>query len=144
MAIIHLAPIHVDEDVVIYVDEQNRLIQVNWLRHTGSEGFRNNITLACTYAVQHHLDSWLCNMQHMQYLEVGDQNWLVRKVFPEFKGKFKLHFAYVVTHNGLETMATFRIHELVKQSQELSTHIDIDIFVNMNQARNWLLNDNGL
>ena len=91
--------------------------------------------------MQHRLGNWLCNMQHMHYLEVSDQNWLVREVFPEFKNEFKLHFAYVVTQGGLETMSTFRIHELVKQNTELRQQVDIDIFITLNQATDWLLNN---
>jgi len=122
----------------VEADIKQKYIQVTWLKHPKSEEFRDVHTNALSYAYENHLTAWLCDMRQVSYLEVGDQNWLVREIFSGFNPDMTHEFAFVVSHLGLELMSSFRVHDLVRNDQELQKLIKTDIFLDIKSAQMWL------
>ena len=134
-----LTEIYANADAKIALDEVNRYIQVTWLKHPSSESFRHIQLLALSSVIEKQLVLWLCNMCKIVYLEVEDQNWLVRKVFSAFDPDKQHEFAYVVGTEGTELFTTFHIHDLVENDPQLSKILHIEIFFDEDIARQWLL-----
>jgi len=133
-----LTSIDSNEYAQVHANEQKRFIQVTWLQQSPSEVFRQVQTKALAHALEHELTTWLCDMQEMAYLEMADQNWLVREIFTSFDPKHQHVFAYVINSAGFELMSSFRIHDLVKHHPELHQRLRVDIFLSKDLAQQWL------
>jgi len=134
-----LTEIYANEDAQIAVDEINKYIQVTWLQHPSSESFRHIQLLALHHTIEKQLILWLCDMCKIVYLEVEDQNWLIREIFSAFDSERQHEFAYVVGTEGMELFTSFRIHDLIENDPHLSKIINTEIFFEKEIARQWLL-----
>jgi hypothetical protein len=123
--------------VSIELNKDLRYVQITWLQQPSSELFRSETKQLVDFALEHNYTNALFDVRHRDYLDIGDQNWLVREVFPLFKQTIRL--AYLVSTVGLEIMDTFKIHDLVINNTELKRHIEIDIFLDKEDALEWLL-----
>jgi len=133
-----LTSIHSNEYAQVQVDEENKFIQVTWLKQPPSEVFRQVQTKALQHALEQELTIWLCDMQGMAYLEMADQNWLVRDIFPSFDPRLHHLFAYVINTAGLELMSSLRIHDLVQNNPQLHQRLQVEIFLQKELAQQWL------
>ncbi|WP_162427396.1 hypothetical protein [Pontibacter pudoricolor] len=80
----------------------------------------------------------LFDVRKRNFINLSDQNWLLREIIPRFKGK-KVRFAYVETVKGLEMMDTFRIQYAVKHLLLLEGKFELELFINPEEALQWLL-----
>jgi len=136
---INLLLIYANEDVQLEVDEKNTCLQLTWLQHPSSDSFRHIITCASNYALAHQINSWMCDMRKIAYLEVSDQNWLVREIFSAFDPKRQHEYAYVVSTEGHELYSSYHIHNLVQEDASLKENIHVEIFFEKEIAQMWLL-----
>jgi len=133
-----LTSILLNEYAFVETNIENKYIQVTWLTQPKSEGFRETHQNALQYALQHDLTMWLCDMREMLYLEIADQNWLVRQIFSSFDPNYSHGVAFVVSTAGLELMTSLRIHEMVKEDPELQKLVKVEIFFQKQMAQQWL------
>jgi len=133
-----LTSILLNEYASVETNLENKYIQVTWLTQPKSEAFRETHKKALQNALQHELIVWLCDMREMLYLEVADQNWLVREIFTSFDPSFNHGVAFVVSTAGLELMTSLRILEMVKNSPELHKQLKVEIFFQKSIAQQWL------
>jgi len=130
-----LVQIYSNEDAQIKVDNLHCYLQINWLQHPTSTSFRQTLNSALNYALAHQVSCWLCDMREIVYLEVTDQNWLVREVFPAFDPMGHHLFANVVGTKGQEVFCSYHIHELVAERDSLNEKIEIEIFFEKDLAQ---------
>ncbi|TXK36954.1 hypothetical protein FVR03_16380 [Pontibacter qinzhouensis] len=95
-------------------------------------------TKAFKYALAYELTIWVCDMRGMAYLEVADQNWLIRDIFTAFDPRFQQLFAYIINSTGLELMSSLRIEDLVQHDPQLHQRLQVGIFLNKESAQQWL------
>lgn len=133
-----VVPVYQTEYVTVEEDPAWKFIQITWLQQPSSELFRRETAWLVDYARQHGYHRALFDVRKRNYLDMGDQNWLVREVFPEFKS-YHIRLAYLVSSVGLEIMDTFKIHDQVIQNPLLKQHMAIDIFLDREDALNWVL-----
>lgn len=126
--------------VEVQVNRMYSYIQIAWLQQPTSEVYRKEVALITNYITAHNLFNILFDVRRRQYVELADQNWLGRKIFPLIKNREKIRFAYLVTQEGYELMDTYQIHGLVLNKYEFYKHVDLGIFMHLKEAQDWLLN----
>ena len=124
--------------VLVEANIQDKYIQITWLAQPKSEDFRETKKGALDFVLKHDLTRWLCDMREMVYLEIADQNWLVREIFSSLNPKHTHVLAYLVSTAGLESMTSFRIHELVTNDPKLDKQLSVEIFFQKQMALQWL------
>ena len=130
-----LIEIYANEDVQIKVNNLQCYLQINWLQHPTSTSFRQTLNYALNYALAHQVSCWLCDMREIVYLELTDQNWLVRNLFPAFDPMSHHVYAFLVDTKGEELCCSYHIQELVAESKDLNEKIKIEIFFEKNLAQ---------
>lgn len=134
----NLIQIYQDDISLIKVDNKAKYLEACWHKQPASANFRQTKALALDYALKHNLTLWLCDMRQIIYLNMEDQNWLVREIFAAFNTHTKHEIAYVINTTTLELATTFLIHELVKNYPELQSTVKVEIFFEIEIARQWL------
>lgn len=136
---IALIPFYQTEFVRIEVNQDLGFIQITWLQQpSSSDLFRKETLLVTEYALTHNVSRALFDVRNRNYLDMSDQNWLVRDILPRLKGRhFRL--AYLVSLAGLEIMDTFHIHNSIRNNPEFKEDLEIDIFLDREEALKWLL-----
>jgi hypothetical protein len=135
---IPVSSLYQSEFVTIEFNQDLSYIQITWLQQPSSDLFRQETKRLADFALQNNYANALFDVRNRDYLDMGDQNWLVRDIFPLFKGRH-IRLAYLVSPVGLEIMDTFKIHDMVIHNPELKWHIEIDIFLDKEDALKWLL-----
>lgn len=135
----NLMPIYLDDNAKIEVNTALKYLQVTFLKHPSSAGFKKIKVMALNYALEQGLTMWLCDMRQVAYLHNDDQYWLVREIFAALHTKVKHEIAYVVNIDCLELRTTFRIHDIVESTPELHKLLKLEIFFETEIAQQWLL-----
>jgi hypothetical protein len=133
-----VVPVYQTEFVTVEVDAARKFIHITWLQQPSSDLFRRETLWVVDFARQNDYQRALFDVRKRNYLDMGDQNWLMRDVFPKFSS-YNIRVAYLVSNVGLEIMDTFKIHDRVIQNPELKQRMEIDIFLDREDALNWLL-----
>lgn len=123
---------------MIEVNPPLSFIQITWLQQPSSELFRKETKLLADFALSNDYTNALFDIRNRNYLDMGDQNWLVGEIFPMLKGR-RIRLAYLVSTAGLEIMDIFRVHDRVINNPDLEKHLEIDIFLDKEDALKWLL-----
>jgi hypothetical protein len=135
---ITLIPFYQTEFVRIEVNLGLGFIQTTWLQQpSSSDLFRKETRLVMEYALEHHVFRGLFDVRNRDYLDMSDQNWLVRDIFPRLKGRH-IRLAYLVSMAGLEIMDTFHIHSTIAKNPEFNNDLELDIFLDREEALKWL------
>ncbi|MDQ4139438.1 MAG: hypothetical protein M3142_02825 [Bacteroidota bacterium] len=133
-----LSSIYNDDIASVEVNTGAGFIQIIWFKHPNSEDFRKIITTAHTYAGDHKLTKWLCNMQEVLFLEISDQDWLVHEVFASLNANYKYEFAYVISPIVLEVMTIYHIQDMVNSIPAIKNKLLVEIFFEVDEAQQWL------
>ncbi|QNF35637.1 hypothetical protein HUW51_24090 [Adhaeribacter swui] len=126
------------DSAVIQVNLASSYIELEWLTHPSSQVFREVIIQAQTYAQEHHLTKWLCNIQQADFIESEDQKWLVKHVFTAFDPVLHHNYAYIIQPRVSEVVSAYHIHDLVELDANLQSRIKVAIFVDIDHALQWL------
>ncbi len=126
------------EFLVVECDMTRAYLRVTWLKQPTSQVFREQISNITSLALRKQLFRVLFDVRKRNFINLSDQNWLLREIIPRFKGK-KVRFAYVETVKGLEMMDTFRIQYAVKHLLLLEGKFELELFINPEEALQWLL-----
>jgi hypothetical protein len=135
---IPLTTLYQTEFVTIEVNTALSFIQISWLQQPSSDLFRKETTLLTDYALSNNYSNALFDIRNRNYLDMADQNWLVGEIFPRLKGRH-IRLAYLVSTAGLEIMDIFRVHDRVVNNPDLEKNLEIDIFLDKEDALKWLL-----
>ena len=123
----------------VEVNEAKSYIQTTWLQQPTSQNFREQLKRVADIALAGQLTKALFDVRARAYLEIADQNWLIREIVPLFCEK-TLWFAYVVSKTAYEIMDVHRIQEAIEKNKPLTEHLKIEIFLLPEEAEAWLLN----
>jgi hypothetical protein len=126
------------EFLVVEFNMAQAYLRVTWLKQPTSQVFREQISKITSLALRKQLFRVLFDVRKRNFIDLSDQNWLLREIIPRFKGK-QVRFAYVETVKGLEMMDTFRIQHAVKHTPLLEGKFDMELFINPDEACHWLL-----
>jgi hypothetical protein len=128
------------EFVSIEINPDLKYIQITWQQQPSSDLFRLETKRVADFAFENNYTRALFDVRNRDYVDIGDQNWIVRDAFPMFTDR-SVRLAYLVSTVGLEIMDTFQIHDRVINNPELKGHIEIDIFLDKEDALKWLLQE---
>ena len=123
---------------IIQVNLARSYIELDWLTHPDSQVFREVITQAHSYAREHHVTKWLCNIQRADFIEAEDQQWMVQQVFTAFNPDLHHNYAYIIQPRISEVVSAYHIHDLVELDANLKSRINIAVFVDIDHAQQWL------
>ena len=119
-------------------NEEMSYLQASWLQQPTSESFREQLKRVVDMALANHITKALFDVRARAYLEIADQNWLVREIAPLFSG-IKLRFAYVVSLSALAAMDIVQIQKSIEMNPQLKEHLNVKIFLLKEEAEEWLL-----
>ena len=79
------------------------------------------------YWLEHHIQNLLFDVREREYLEVRDQNWLVREIFPLLI-KSNIYLAYLVSQSGFKLMDKHQVHDLILTQPESKRQTEVGLF----------------
>ncbi|HEY4651295.1 MAG TPA: hypothetical protein VIG72_07760 [Pontibacter sp.] len=129
------------EDARIELDTARKYILVEWLRHPDSEGFRKNFAKALELAIAQGCLYWLSDSRAMHYLELGDQNWIIREITPILQHIPLVKFARLTTLQSLSMMDVPRVYDKLEQLPEWRQKAALEVFTNKADAVSWLFSE---
>jgi hypothetical protein len=132
-----LEAVYQSKYIQVAINPEQDYLQATWLQQPTSESFREQIRLVVDLALARNIKKALFDVRQRAYLEIADQNWLVREIVPLFVGT-NLRFAYVVSETTLEVMDTYRIQVAVENNPVLSEQVIIKMFLDPQEAQTWL------
>lgn len=126
---------------LVRVEESKTLkyIQITWLQQPNSKKLRKEIQLFTDYLIYNNYNRALSDVRNRIYMEMADQNWLNQEILPLYEKTGKFRFAYVISPANLEMMDIYRIHEFVQQEPEMYQQLALEIFLDLQEAREWLI-----
>ena len=132
-----LEVIHQSDTMEVAIDAEQSYLQATWLQQPSSQSFREQLWFVADQALARKTTKALFDVRKRAYLEIADQNWLVREIVPLFAGR-PLRFAYVVSETTLEAMDTYRIQVAIASNPQLSEQIKVELFLDPPEAQAWL------
>jgi len=113
-------------------------VQIHWSVHCSGQPLRDLLSEALRHASSHRLTAWACDMRKLHYMEMADQNWLLRELFPSFSAECHHRVAFVVNINYYELMSGVQTQNMVGNNMSLAALIDMDFFLTNDEAVHWL------
>ncbi|WP_345163310.1 hypothetical protein [Nibribacter koreensis] len=139
--IIQFEQYYKDEFIHIHLDPRLSLLQVEWCKHPQSSEFRAVFQKLAGVVLDTKVKYWLSDPRAIHYLELGDQNWLIKDMAPLLKQSSLLKFARLVTKESLEMMDIVQILGNLEKTLDLEIQTQFELFVNREDALEWLLAD---
>lgn len=133
-----LETVYQNEFIKVEVNQTCFYIEATWLQQPTSADFRDQLKIVMDYALTHHLNNALFDVRARAYLEMADQNWLLREVVPMFLHS-KLKFAYLVSQTTLAAMDIHRIKAAIEGNPDFKNNIEMNLFLDKEEAKTWLL-----
>lgn len=113
-------------------------MEVTWLRHCSGAAFRNVLSQALHCATAHQLTAWLCDIRQLYYIEIKDQNWMLRYLFPAFDRQQQHQVALVLRLSNFEMTANVQPENDAAFEREFSNFIRMNYFTDKEDAEEWL------
>ncbi|QMU28034.1 hypothetical protein [Adhaeribacter radiodurans] len=135
---LNLTLVYSSEFIKIEADREQDYLLATWLQQPTSATFREQLQWVTDYALANHINKALFDIRERAYLEVVDQNWLMREIMPLFKEN-NLRFAYLISKTTLAAMDIFRIQAAVEANMPGKNQMELNTFLNKDEAINWLM-----
>ena len=126
----------------IEVDVTAGIIFVEWLRHPSSLEFRRLYQKASDISFEYNCLYWISDARAVHYLEIADQNWILRELAPRLKTTSLLRYARVMTEDGVAMLDAARVRDNVMNSPYLTEgKFQVQFFLDKESALEWLLSE---
>ncbi|QNF34803.1 hypothetical protein HUW51_19485 [Adhaeribacter swui] len=125
------------EFVTVEVDLDTSFLQTTWLQQPDSAQFREQLQRVIDYILTHQINKTLFDTRARAYLEIADQNWVIREIFPLFKER-AVRFAYLISPMALEALDVFRIQFALETDDSSTKKMQIKLFLYKDEALQWL------
>ena len=136
---IELQTIYANDMVRAEENKALNYIQLTWLQQPTSKRLRKEIQLFANYLIHNNHDKALTDVRNRLYIKMTDQNWLNQEILPMYEKVGAFKFAYLISPANLEMMDIYRIYEFIQQNPELYQQLKLEIFLDLQEAREWLL-----
>lgn len=113
-------------------------IKYSWLNHPNSEIYRKETERFAALVYKDNFTNLLLDVRGRRFLADKDQDWLLQEIIPRFKDR-QIRFAYLIDIEDFEIMDTYKIHDSILVNPRYSKHFNGMIFINEEEAQNWLL-----
>lgn len=133
-----LMPVFQNSYLRIYLNVAMKFIRVLWLRHPSSDEFREGFSKAAELTIAHKCQYWLSDSRAIHYLELADQNWLIRLVTQLLPQSRLYKFARLNTPESLAMMDVPRTFSELEKLPEWQQHITMKVFTEEDDALAWL------
>ncbi|NEM98489.1 hypothetical protein [Pontibacter burrus] len=137
---LQLIPVFESSYIRIELEAALKFIRVLWLRHPSSDEFREGFSKAADLTIAHHCHYWLSDSRAIHYLQLADQNWLIRLVtqlLPQVKLR---RFARLNTLESLAMMDVPRTLNELEKLPDWQQHTLTKVFTEEDDALAWLFN----
>ena len=138
---LNLQPAFRNEYLKAEVDQEHRLIYVEWLRHPDSQALREGFRKLAGIVLESGSRYWLSDARAIRYLEFADQNWLLSEMAPVLKKSRLVKFARLTTPEGMLMMDVTRLYDMVGKMTELGITTKLEMFTSKEAALEWLFSD---
>lgn len=134
-------PVILKTDVLeVLPGEQDGSLSARWLRHPSSGEFRANQYMLVDLLLECECRRLLNDARAVLYLELADQHWLMRQLFPLLSATPLELQACIVSQVSLELMDTDRmLQHFASQPDSQGNAINTRLFLEPSLAREWLL-----
>lgn len=124
-----------DAFVLVQVDEEDRLISLQWSGYAPSTVFREILEEARANVAGHGLVRWLADLHGMNAILRQDEQWTVSDWFPRLAKTGLKRMAILMSTDYFNQMSVDRI----MQAATPEMPFDVAYFDNEETARAWLL-----
>lgn len=122
----------------IELDEQKSCLTTTWQQHPSSEELRRHLLIIADLIQQHRCRYWLSDAHSLYYVELADQNWLVREVLSRIHPTVK-KIARILTKESLLLLDMQHIFDkIATQPQLAASGMQIETFLDKESAIVWL------
>ncbi|GAA4300515.1 hypothetical protein [Nibribacter koreensis] len=128
-----------DDTIIAEHEPEKRFMKVTWLKHPSSAQFRVAAKLIVHFVMEQRIQYLLSDSRKVQYLDISDQNFLLREIYAAMPKDRTLFISYILNQASYNLMDIYRIGELVQADESLNKHLKTNIFLDEAAAHYWLL-----
>ena len=134
----HVTLVYASEFITIKVNQGMRYVETTWLQQPSSQEFREQLRRVIDFALANNSNKALFDIRQRAYLEIADQNWLMRDIVPLF-AQHNIRFAYVISETTLAALDVFRIQSILETNPADNRIFKMKTFLSKAEALTWLL-----
>jgi hypothetical protein len=120
----------------VYFDEAGQYVIMKWTGYSTSAAFREGTQLMLDTLKENKASKVLADVRDMDLIGMDDQHWLEHVFLPAAMREGFKTLAIVSPRSYFNKVAIDNISEKIDREK-----LDINIFNNLDEARNWLAND---
>lgn len=130
--------LHHDETTRLEIDPAAKFIYLQWLKHPDSTAFRDNFLRAIQASIDHDCQFWLSDARAIHYLELADQNWVMREIVPMLPQINLQKFARLSKMESISLMDIPQVFDKLGQLPDFKSKHKLEIFATKEDALHWL------
>jgi hypothetical protein len=138
---LNMKEIYKDENIIIELDDKTKFIYVEWQRHVSGNDFRTLFALATSIAIEEKCLYWLSEASPVHFIDFADQNWMLREMAPLLLNSNLIKFARVSNKESASLLDIHRIHSELRMMNNSNPLVELEIFLDKEQAMTWLFFD---
>jgi hypothetical protein len=123
---------------IINVNQDDALLSICWDCHTDSEDFKKSYQLAVDLTHRFMINKWLIDARNVAFLNIENQNWIVRSIAPQLHPHNMHKVARVVLDEPLAMLTSYNVVDKITSLPELACKLDWEIFTDFDHALFWL------
>ena len=125
------------EFLTIYYEQEHKLLHLKWKGFANTDQFRDGLNFALEAVIEHHVENWLGNLKLMETILPNDEEWASTVWFPKIAHSSIKKMGIVTSLDYFNNTSVKRIVNAVVPVINFETRY----FVDVDQAKQWLLND---
>lgn len=122
----------------ITINQEESLITIYWEACSDPEEFRCGYQLAADLVKRFYIRNWLNDARHVAYLNIENQNWILRHIVPQLYQNNMRKLARVVLDEPLAILVSSNILDKITTSPELGRKLNCEMFTDFHNALSWL------
>ncbi|QMU26975.1 hypothetical protein [Adhaeribacter radiodurans] len=134
---IHLQSIYATDYIKVEINTKKEYVEITWLQQHTSTIFRKELSLIVSYADEYDITRILYDVRERSYLEIADQNWVMKEIVPLLNGE-NLKLAYLVNPISLVSMDVYRVQDALVANSKIRSSINVEVFLTKEDAQRWL------
>ena len=135
---IKLEQVYASDYIEVATNQEKSFMEVTWLQQHPSVIFRRELKTVIDYMVTHQLNRVLYDIRERPYLELSDQNWVLKEIIPFYEG-LNMRLAYVIGPISLTSMDVYRVQDAILAHPKLKKQLLVETFLTKEEAQLWLL-----
>jgi hypothetical protein len=123
---------------IFNINQEESLLSICWDGPTDAADFKQSYQLAVDLTQRFEIQKWLNDARNVAFLNIENQNWIVRCIVPQLLHHNMHKVARVVLDEPLAMLTSYNIVDQITSRPELACKIDCEIFTDFDNALFWL------